>query len=65
MASCQKICETFNGGGQVSLFKGVSRFLLSQEECPECGGVGFVYPPDQDNIDTKKKSVPENRKKRK
>lgn len=41
-------CQTCNGTGQVSFFKGVSRFLLSEEECPECGGVGFVFPVADD-----------------
>jgi len=42
MRAKQKICETCHGSGQVSYFKGVSRFLLSSEECPECGGLGFI-----------------------
>lgn len=25
---------------------GVSRFLLSWEECPECGGLGYILPGD-------------------
>jgi DnaJ-class molecular chaperone len=36
------ICQMCNGSGQLSLFKGVSRFLLSWEECPECGGLGYI-----------------------
>lgn len=35
-------CPICNGSGQVSFFKGVSRFLLSNEDCPECLGMGFV-----------------------
>lgn len=35
-------CKTCNGAGQVSFFQGVSRFLLTTEECPECGGLGFL-----------------------
>jgi len=35
-------CPTCNGNGQISFFKGVSRFLLSVEECHECGGLGFI-----------------------
>ncbi len=31
-----------HGTGQVSFFKGESRFLLSVEECPECLGMGFI-----------------------
>ncbi|MDX1776662.1 MAG: hypothetical protein R3297_08770 [Desulfobulbales bacterium] len=39
-----KICEICGGSGQVSFFKGVSRFLLSSEECEECAGTGFRLP---------------------
>lgn len=38
----KKICPICEGSGQLSSFKGVSRFLLSWEECPECGGLGLV-----------------------
>jgi len=37
----KKPCETCAGSGQISYFKGVSRFLLSWEECPECSGTGY------------------------
>jgi DnaJ-class molecular chaperone len=42
MTSQKKTCKLCNGSGQISYFKGVSRFLLSEEECPECGGMGFT-----------------------
>ena len=42
MEESKKICEFCNGSGQISYFKGVSRFLLSEEECPQCGGLGFI-----------------------
>lgn len=42
----KKICQICNGSGQLSSFKGVSRFLLSWEECPECGGLGYIIPQD-------------------
>lgn len=42
----RKTCPSCDGSGQISYFKGVSRFLLSVEECPECGGLGFVIEPD-------------------
>jgi ssDNA-binding Zn-finger/Zn-ribbon topoisomerase 1 len=41
----KQICQTCNGTGQISFFKGVSRFLLSCEECPECAGLGFRPEP--------------------
>jgi DnaJ-class molecular chaperone len=34
-------CDICGGTGQVSYFKGVSRFLLSTSECEECAGTGF------------------------
>lgn len=43
----KKICESCGGTGQISYFKGVSRFLLSCEECPECGGLGYIFSPDE------------------
>ncbi|MBU4262071.1 MAG: hypothetical protein KKC76_09395 [Proteobacteria bacterium] len=42
----KKICEICNGSGQLSSFMGVSRFLLSWEECPECAGLGYIIDPD-------------------
>jgi DnaJ-class molecular chaperone len=38
----KKICEVCGGTGQISYFKGVSRFLLSNEECEECAGTGYL-----------------------
>ena len=35
------ICEVCGGSGQTSYFKGVSRFLLTTEECEICAGTGF------------------------
>jgi len=41
----KKTCATCGGTGQIGYFQGVSRFLLSWEECPRCGGTG--YCPDE------------------
>ena len=38
----KKICEVCGGTGQISYFKGVSRFLLSSEECEACAGMGYI-----------------------
>ena len=40
-------CPYCHGTGQIAYFKGISRFLLSQADCPECGGMGFVLRPDR------------------
>ena len=37
----KKVCDVCGGVGQVSFFKGASRFLLSTEECQECAGTGY------------------------
>ena len=37
----RKTCDACGGTGQLSYFKGVSRFLLSTEECIECAGTGY------------------------
>ena len=46
-------CPFCGGSGQQSSFKGVSRFLLSVEECPECAGLGYSVkgepPPEEPN----------------
>lgn len=46
MASDRITCDFCNGSGETSSFKGESRFLLTTEECPVCGGMGFVIPED-------------------
>ena len=45
----KKSCKTCEGSGQISYFKGVSRFLLSWEECPECAGLGYIIDADGDD----------------
>jgi DnaJ-class molecular chaperone len=54
------ICEICGGTGQVSYFKGVSRFLLSTEECAECAGTGY-----QLDISEEKEANKDGTKKRK
>ena len=43
----KKTCNACGGSGQINFFKGVSRFLLSCEECPECVGLGYIIPEDE------------------
>ena len=56
----KEICDICGGTGQVSYFKGVSRFLLSTEECSECAGTGY-----QLGISDEKKTNKEGTKKKK
>lgn len=42
----QKKCEVCDGSGQRPHFKGVSRFVLSWEDCPVCAGMGYLIVPD-------------------
>ena len=44
----KKLCESCGGSGQLIFFKGVSRFLLSTEECPECSGLGYIFTAAED-----------------
>ena len=61
-------CEICGGSGQRSFFKGVSRFLLSVEECEECAGTGFQLNAVEDEKENngvrkaKKKSCKQNKK---
>ena len=50
-----KICEFCNGTGQIKFFKGVSRFLLSSEDCPECAGIGFIVCEEMENKEEPRK----------
>ena len=55
----KKACEICNGSGQVSYFKGVSRFLVSWEECPECAGLGYKISSGTSGELEEKNSGPE------
>ncbi len=57
MTDKKTTCILCNGSGQISYFKGVSRFLLSEEECPECGGTGFIFVDEKE----KKQKAPDNK----
>jgi CheY-like chemotaxis protein len=50
------ICSVCGGTGQVSFFQGVSRFLLTTEECPGCAGTGYQLESENE---PKGKSAPE------
>jgi DnaJ-class molecular chaperone len=51
----KKTCEICGGSGQTSYFKGVSRFLLSVEECAVCNGVGYTIVEDDKKKEKKKR----------
>jgi DnaJ-class molecular chaperone len=57
MATDKKpVCPACGGTGQVNFFKGESRFLLSEEECPNCCGLGYLLEerPDKSSTTSKK-----------
>ena len=39
----EKVCDICGGTGQVSFFQGVSRFLLTTDECDACAGTGYQF----------------------
>jgi DnaJ-class molecular chaperone len=43
----QTPCPSCGGSGQLGSFGGVSRFVISWDECDECCGTGFILT-DQD-----------------
>ena len=49
------VCDFCGGTGQLSFFKGASRFLLTTEECFECAGTGFQLNFDKDKAKKIKK----------
>ena len=56
----QTVCDICGGTGQVSYFKGVSRFLLTTEECIECAGTGYQLDFSEDK-EKKDNSVKKNK----
>jgi len=40
------ICKGCGGFGRISFFNGVSRFLISNEECTTCSGLGYIFVDD-------------------
>jgi len=61
----KKECDICGGSGQISFFKGVSRFLLSWEECPECNGIGYTIVADnnKERVKGEKKNTEKAKKK--
>jgi len=54
----RKPCIACGGTGQVAYFQGVSRFLLTWEECPQCGGTGYCPAGKKDGPQSGKKAGP-------
>ena len=50
----KKICDVCGGSGMVSYFKGVSRFLLSNDECPACCGLGYELTVEKNDKGSKR-----------
>jgi DnaJ-class molecular chaperone len=59
----KEVCDTCGGSGQISYFKGVSRFLLSCEECPDCAGLGYRTSEDRAGLKKYTKATPAKKKK--
>ena len=38
----KKVCPTCGGSGEIGYFAGESRFFITQEECPNCCGIGYI-----------------------
>lgn len=38
----KKTCDGCGGSGQISFFRGVSRFVMDWDDCPDCSGTGYV-----------------------
>ena len=53
----KKVCTVCGGTGQVSFFKGESRFLLTHEECEHCAGTGYDLDSSSGNKDGAGKGV--------
>lgn len=39
-------CDGCGGSGQISFFRGVSRFVMDWDDCPDCLGTGYVEVPE-------------------
>jgi len=43
----ENVCEICGGSGQIGQFLGVSRFVITWDECPECCGTGICHPSEK------------------
>ena len=57
----KKLCAVCEGSGQISYFKGVSRFVVSWDECPECAGLGYIISDNDDGESEEENTEPRSR----
>lgn len=43
--STRMTCNGCGGSGQIAFFRGVSRFVMDWDDCPDCLGTGFIEQP--------------------
>lgn len=55
----KETCNECHGTGQMCYFKGESRFVLSQEECPACCGLGYVETDEKQRAEKSEPPNPE------
>lgn len=46
------VCDICGGTGQIGIFRGLSRFIMTYEECPECYGTGIKQSEGDDKNTT-------------
>ena len=49
----KQVCPNCGGTGNLSTFRGESRFMFTHEECPFCFGFGYV--PEEEKPAEKRK----------
>jgi len=56
----KKECDICGGSGQVGHFGGVSRFIITWDECPECLGTGICGAgPESASVDEPSPPTPD------
>jgi DnaJ-class molecular chaperone len=60
----KKTCEICGGSGQVGHFGGVSRFIITWDECPQCLGTGIYTGDTREKAAPAEKSPPASKSRR-
>lgn len=47
-AAGKRTCDCCGGSGQISFFRGVSRFVMDWDDCPDCLGTGYIEVLEKD-----------------